>query len=409
MLTLGPFGIQGDPSAHADRGKRAGVRVAGSEGGVPITRQTWFAEVGPLREVGHGRTPSPLDNSPPSAAGRSRTGPKGAGSFRSSAVPSAPPSASPRTLRYRGAVLLRMLLALAAGVSLTLAFEPRTWWFLIPFSVAGFTLTTRGLTAPRAAVVGLAFGVGFFFTHVYWMRAVGTDAWLALASVESLFYGVLGAVFALLGRRRRFWPLWLTAAWVAMESIRSSWPFSGMPWGRLAFATIDTPLQTALPYVGSTGVSLRARAGRGPGRRAGDRPPPAPGRARVVGRARRSGAAVAPWCRTPRPRVGRPPWRRSRATCPGAGDDILHELPAGHGQSGRCHRRAGRRCGRRPGASTRLRGLAGELHGRRPLRRRGDQPWHRDCFRRHWRPDPGRCHRRQRAHQGAQPGHRLGA
>ena len=148
-----------------------------------------------------------------------------------------------------------MLLALAAGVSLTLAFEPRTWWFLIPFSVAGFTLTTRGLTAPRAAVVGLAFGVGFFFTHVYWMRAVGTDAWLALASVESLFYGVLGAVFALLGRRRG-WPLWLTAAWVAMESIRSSWPFSGMPWGRLAFATIDTPLQTALPYVGSTGVSF---------------------------------------------------------------------------------------------------------------------------------------------------------
>ena len=148
-----------------------------------------------------------------------------------------------------------MLLALAAGVSLTLAFEPLAWWFLVPFAVTGFALTTRGLTAPRAGLVGLVFGVGFYFTHVYWMRAVGTDAWLALSSIESLFYAPLGSVFAVLARRR-LWPLWLAAAWVAMETIRSSWPFSGMPWGRLAFPPIDTPLQTALPYVGTTGVSF---------------------------------------------------------------------------------------------------------------------------------------------------------
>ena len=29
-----------------------------------------------------------------------------------------------------------------------------------------------------------------------------------------------------------------------------------MPWGRLAFAMVDTPFASALPYVGATGVSL---------------------------------------------------------------------------------------------------------------------------------------------------------
>ncbi len=154
-----------------------------------------------------------------------------------------------------------MLLALAAGVSLALAFEPLALWFLVPVALAGFTLTTRGLPVLRGAVVGLVFGIGFYFTLIYWMRAVGTDAWLALASVEALFYGVLGAVAAAFGRRR-WWPVTIALAWVAMETIRSSWPFSGMPWGRLAFATIDSPVAPALPYAGATGVSfLLALAG----------------------------------------------------------------------------------------------------------------------------------------------------
>ena len=30
--------------------------------------------------------------------------------------------------------------------------------------------------------------VGFYFVHIWWMRAVGADAWVALASVESIFW-----------------------------------------------------------------------------------------------------------------------------------------------------------------------------------------------------------------------------
>jgi apolipoprotein N-acyltransferase len=152
-------------------------------------------------------------------------------------------------------VLLRTFLALAAGVVLSLAFEPVAFPLVVPLAVAGYVLTVRGLRARAAWVPGLAFGVGFYFTHIVWMRAVGTDAWIALSSVEALFYGLLGPVTASLARRR-LWPLWVAAAWVAMEAIRSTWPFSGMPWGRLAFAVVDTPVADALPYLGSTGVSF---------------------------------------------------------------------------------------------------------------------------------------------------------
>ncbi|NYD41886.1 apolipoprotein N-acyltransferase [Nocardioides panaciterrulae] len=152
-------------------------------------------------------------------------------------------------------MLVRTSLALVAGVLLALAFEPVAAAALVPVGVAGFVLTVRGLRPGRAWIPALVFGVGFYFTLIFWMRAVGWDAWIGLAGVEACFYALLGPVSAVL-LRRRAWPLWFAAAWVAMEVIRSSWPFSGMPWGRLAFATADTPVAQALPYAGSVGVSF---------------------------------------------------------------------------------------------------------------------------------------------------------
>jgi apolipoprotein N-acyltransferase len=123
-------------------------------------------------------------------------------------------------------------------------------------AVAGFALTTRGLGPRRAFLPGLAFGVGFYFVTIYWMRgSIGTDAWIALSTVEALFYGLLGAASGLL-QRLRLWPLWLAAAWATMEVARGGWPFSGMPFGRLGFGVVDTPVAQALPYVGSTGLSF---------------------------------------------------------------------------------------------------------------------------------------------------------
>lgn len=152
-------------------------------------------------------------------------------------------------------MLLRCLLALVGGVVLSLAFEPVGVAVLMPVSVAALVLAVRGLRARHAWLPGLLFGIGFCFTLMWWMRAVGADAWLALSTLEAAYFAPLGVGLAILARRRA-WPLWSAVLWLAVETVRGGFPFGGMPWGRLAYATAGTPWERALPWVGMTGVSL---------------------------------------------------------------------------------------------------------------------------------------------------------
>lgn len=153
-------------------------------------------------------------------------------------------------------MLARLLLALAGGLTLTAAFEPVAFAYLVPVGLAAFALATRDLTFWRSGLVGLAFGVAFYFTHIDWMRtSIGPDAWAALATIEALFYGLVGLSVPLL-RRLPAWPIWLAATWTAVESLRSGWPFSGMPWGRVSFAVVDTPIAPTVTYLGLTGMSF---------------------------------------------------------------------------------------------------------------------------------------------------------
>ena len=153
-------------------------------------------------------------------------------------------------------MLKRAGLALVSGLLLSLAFEPVAVAYLIPVALAGFALSTHDLPVRRAWIPGLVFGVAFYFPHIYWMSdSIGPPAWLALAGLEALFYGLLGAAAGPMSRLR-WWPVWLAAAWVTMELWRTGWPYSGMPWGRLAFGVIDTPAADALAYVGMSGLGF---------------------------------------------------------------------------------------------------------------------------------------------------------
>lgn len=146
--------------------------------------------------------------------------------------------------------------ACSAGLVLSAAYEPIALPYVLPFAVAALLVCLHGVPVRRAWIPGLAFGVGFYFTHIYWMKqSLGVAPWIALAGIEALFYALF-AVAAVALMQRRWWPLWVAAAWVTAEVWRSQWPFSGMPWGRLAFAVVDTPAQWALPYVGMVGVSF---------------------------------------------------------------------------------------------------------------------------------------------------------
>lgn len=153
-------------------------------------------------------------------------------------------------------MLLRLVLAVIGGLCLAAAFAPLAWTPLALVGLTCFAVTTADVRFWRAGLLGLVFGVAFYFPHIRWMQAsVGTDAWLALASVEAAFYGLLGLAVPLL-RKVPGWPLWLAAAWTTVELVRSVWPFSGMPWGRVSFAMVDTPLAPAAAYVGLTGLSF---------------------------------------------------------------------------------------------------------------------------------------------------------
>ncbi len=140
-------------------------------------------------------------------------------------------------------------------MALSAAFEPTAAPWLIPLAIAGLVFATRGLTVGRAWLPGLVFGIAFQFSLLIWMRSVGTDAYIVLSLLECSFFAPLGILLALVGRLPG-WPFWTAVAWVAVEEWRSAWPLGGMPWGRLAFASADTPLAGWLPYVGTTGVTL---------------------------------------------------------------------------------------------------------------------------------------------------------
>ena len=125
----------------------------------------------------------------------------------------------------------------------------------MPPAIAVLVLCVRGLGPRRAWLPSLVFGVGFVYAVMVWMRSVGTDAWIAMCAMEAAFFVPLGIGISW-SMRVRAWPVLAALWWVGIETWRSGFPFSGMPFGRLVYATADTPWADALPWIGMTGVSF---------------------------------------------------------------------------------------------------------------------------------------------------------
>jgi apolipoprotein N-acyltransferase len=149
----------------------------------------------------------------------------------------------------------RIALALLSGVALALSFEPVRFVVLLPVAVAAFLCCVHGRSLRAGAGLGLLMGLVFWHIHIFWMRVVGIEAWLALSLFMTLWFVLLGAALAAVSRLR-WWPVWSALVWVAIEVLSGAYPMSGFTWGRLVFATIDTPYAGWLPWVGANGVSL---------------------------------------------------------------------------------------------------------------------------------------------------------
>lgn len=153
--------------------------------------------------------------------------------------------------------LPRLVGAVLAGVATGLAFPPTGWVWLAPVGAAALTLLCRGIRPRTAALLGLLFGLGFFLVLLRWLTVVGVDGMVVVSVVEALFLAALGAALAVVTSLRG-WPVWASALWILVEFLRSSVPFGGFAWGKLAFALNDTPFVTYAAFGGAPLVGFLA-------------------------------------------------------------------------------------------------------------------------------------------------------
>ncbi|MGF7120620.1 apolipoprotein N-acyltransferase [Rhodococcus sp. AG1013] len=146
------------------------------------------------------------------------------------------------------ATLRDCVLAVVSGLLLFASFPPRPLWFLAPVGVALLVAVLtgygRGGRTLRAGFgYGYLAGLGFLVPLLPWIgEYVGPLPWLALSAAESVFIGLFGLGTVLVHRLRA--PVWVVAlavaaVWSLTEWLRSSVPFGGFPWGKLAFGQPD--------------------------------------------------------------------------------------------------------------------------------------------------------------------------
>ncbi|WP_075731653.1 apolipoprotein N-acyltransferase [Streptomyces acidiscabies] len=146
----------------------------------------------------------------------------------------APPARGRRLLRFAPAAV-----AVLSGVLLYLSFPPRPlWWLAVP-AFAAFGWVLRGRSWKPALGLGYLFGLGFLVPLLKWTGVeVGPLPWLALAAIEALFVALVGVGVAAVSKLPGS-PVWAAALWTAGEAARARAPFSGFPWGKIAFGQAD--------------------------------------------------------------------------------------------------------------------------------------------------------------------------
>ena len=134
-------------------------------------------------------------------------------------------------------VMGRKGIALAAlsGLLLTLAFPKwnlgwLAWIALVPW--LGSLRQSRDYK--EAFLYGFIAGFIFFFLSISWLRHVTIFGWLFVVTMLAFYWGVFGLVFFGCGGAPSWVPtMTLSAAWVALEFIRSEIPVWGSGWNLL--------------------------------------------------------------------------------------------------------------------------------------------------------------------------------
>lgn len=142
----------------------------------------------------------------------------------------------------------RVLLAVASGAILALAFPNYNFSLLAWIAVGLLTLASCGARLSIAPLYGVLNGLAFYPLTVPWMDVVvrqygGASAWASagLLALIALAGGLITAVFstgvALASRKSRILACVLAPClWVALEFGRANLPIIGFPWNLIGYA-----------------------------------------------------------------------------------------------------------------------------------------------------------------------------
>lgn len=165
---------------------------------------------------------------------------------------------------------LRPLYALLAGAVHACSFAP--WnlpWLQVLALAALFALSTRATSARSAAVLGFAFGMGWFGVGVSWvyvsMHVYGLMPAVLAAAATAAFCAYLAVYPALaLGLAHKLFSgafarlaLGLPALWMITEWLRGT-ALTGFPWLASGYAHTDGPLAGWAPTLGMYGITVAA-------------------------------------------------------------------------------------------------------------------------------------------------------
>ncbi|TFC81952.1 apolipoprotein N-acyltransferase [Cryobacterium sp. TMT1-21] len=159
-------------------------------------------------------------------------------------------------------------LAAAAGAILDAGFPDRSWWILAPVGVTLMFVALLGRGPWAGLLVGMVAGSSFWMIHISWLTLyLGPVPWLALAGLESIFFGLSLAMIGIVLRvGPRVWPgvagrlfvvpVVVAGLWTAREAISAVWPYGGFAWGRVALSQSESPFNGLVAWVGMSGLSF---------------------------------------------------------------------------------------------------------------------------------------------------------
>ena len=128
--------------------------------------------------------------------------------------------------------------AVGAGLLIAGSLPPWGWWPLAFLGVALLDRLLTGTTWKQRLFRGSVLGWALFTPTIFWISQLTAPGYV----VAVLFFGFLLGAFCIAVPPNAGRALGLIGAWVLCESLRTAWPFGGVPLSLLAVGQVAGPL-----------------------------------------------------------------------------------------------------------------------------------------------------------------------